>query len=63
MYVVAYFTTDMLRLLTVTAAALLACYFHSQAEPMWTVVGWNLFFVVLNLCQIARIVRAGAVTS
>lgn len=60
MYMVAYFTTDMLRLriLTVTAATCLATYFYCQPEPMLTVVGWNVFFIGLNLFQIARLMHA-----
>ncbi len=60
MYVAAYFMTDMLRMriLTVTAATCLATYFFCQPEPMLTVFGWNLFFVALNLFQIARVMRA-----
>jgi hypothetical protein len=32
---------------------------------MWTVVGWNVFFILLNLFQIARTIRGRrlAVTS
>jgi hypothetical protein len=57
LYVVAYFTLDMLRLrlLTVTAAACLAVYFYCQPEPMLNVVAWNIFFILLNLAQIARL--------
>ena len=60
MYVVAYFMTDMLRMriLTVTAATCLATYFYCQPEPMLTVVGWNVFFITLNLFQIARVMRS-----
>jgi hypothetical protein len=67
MYVAAYFMKDILRLrlLTVTAASCLALYFCSLPEPMWTVVGWNVFFILLNLFQIARTIRGRrlAVTS
>lgn len=58
LYVIAYFTMDMLRLrlLTVTAAACLAVYFYSQPEPMLNVVAWNVFFIGLNLTQIGRLV-------
>ncbi len=58
LYVIAYFTLDMLRLrlLTVTAACCLAVYFYCQPEPMLNVVAWNLVFIALNLTQIARIV-------
>lgn len=59
MYVAAYFMTDLLRLriLTVSGAVCLAVYFSCQPQPMWTVVAWNLFFIGLNLFQIARLVR------
>lgn len=57
LYVIAYFTMDMLRLriLTMTAAACLAVYFYSQPVPMLNVVAWNVFFIVLNLIHIARL--------
>ncbi|NWG47398.1 MAG: hypothetical protein HXY25_12760 [Alphaproteobacteria bacterium] len=59
LYVAAYFTTDMLRLrvLTTTAAVCLATYFYCRPEPMLVVFGWNLFFVGLNLMQIARLLH------
>jgi hypothetical protein len=57
LYVLAYFTTDMLRLrlMTMVAAACLAVYFASRADPLWNVVAWNLFFLALNLFQLMRI--------
>lgn len=57
LYVVAYFTTDLLRLrvMTLLAAACLATYFASQPEPLWNVVAWNLFFLALNLVQLTRL--------
>lgn len=60
LYVVAYFTTNMLRLriLTLIAAACLAVYFGTRPDPLWTVVGWNIFFLLLNLVQVARLLRA-----
>ena len=60
LYVIAYFTMDMLRLriLTTIAAVCLAIYFYSQPVPMMNVVAWNLFFIALNLGQIARLVLA-----
>ncbi len=59
LYVIAYFTTDMLRLrlLMLTAAACLATYFGSRPEPLWVVVAWNVSFLLLNLFQVARILR------
>jgi hypothetical protein len=61
LYVAAYFTNDVLRLrcLTLTAALCLAAYFTLQAEPMLTLVSWNLFFAALDVMQIARVLRAG----
>ena len=58
LYLVSYFTKEMLhlRILTVIAATCLSAYFYFQPEPMMTVVGWHLFFIALNLFQIARIV-------
>jgi hypothetical protein len=60
LYVVAYFTTNMLRLrvLTLVAAACLATYFATRPEPLWTVVGWNVFFLLLNLWQLIRLMLA-----
>lgn len=59
LYVVAYFTTDMLRLrvLTLVAATCLAVYFVSLPEPLYNVVAWNLFFIGLNLMQLVRLLR------
>ena len=60
LYVTTYFTMDMLRLriLTVTAATCLAVYFYGQPVPMLNVVAWNVFFILLNLIQIVRLVAA-----
>ena len=60
LYVVAYFTTNMLRLrvLTLTAAACLAGYFATRPEPLWTVVGWNNFFLLLKAWQVGRLLLA-----
>lgn len=57
LYVVAYFTMDMLRLrlLTLTGATCLAFYFYNQPTPMLNVVMWNLVFIALNLLQLARL--------
>lgn len=67
LYIVAYFTADLLRLrlLTLAAAGCLAVYFFNQPVPMLNVVAWNLAFMGLNLWQLARIVlarRAAAIT-
>lgn len=46
-----------LRLMMLAAASCLAAYFYSRPEPLMTVVYWNLFYVGLNLYQIARLLR------
>lgn len=64
MYVASYFMKDILRLrlLTVSAASCLATYFYWLPEPLWTVIGWNTFFIGLNIFQIAREIRARRLT-
>jgi len=47
-----------LRLMMLAAASCLAAYFYSRPEPLMTVVYWNLFYVGLNLFQIAQLLRA-----
>ena len=46
-----------LRLLTIVATSCLAVYFYNQAQPMMTVVYWNIFFLILNAVQLARLYR------
>ena len=57
LYLFSYLVRDILhlRLLTIVAACLLVAYFYNQAEPLITVVCWNLFFVGLNVLQLTRI--------
>ena len=57
LYLFSYLVRDLLhlRLLTIVAACCLVAYFYNQAEPLMTVVGWNLFFVGLNVLQLTRI--------
>lgn len=61
LYVVAYFTNNLIRLrvLTLVAATCLAIYFGNQPTPMWNVVAWNVTFIALNLFQLARVIAAG----
>jgi hypothetical protein len=56
-YVVAYFTTNIVRLrvLTLVAATCLAFYFFNQPVPMLNVVAWNVGFILLNLVQLLRL--------
>ena len=65
LYVLAYFTTNLvrLRLLTLAGATCLAIYFGSRPEPLWNVVMWNLFFLVLNLVQLGFILRRRQLSS
>ncbi len=60
LFVLTYFTTDMLRLrlLSVVATACVLVYFYSQPEPLMTVVTWNLVFLVLNIVQLAQMLRS-----
>jgi hypothetical protein len=57
LYVVAYFTNNILRLrvLTLVAAICLAFYFGNQPTPMLNVVAWNIAFIALNLIHLARL--------
>ena len=50
LYLLSYMVRDILhlRLLTIVAACCLVTYFYNQAEPLMTVVCWNVFFVGLN---------------
>ena len=60
MSVATYFTDNLLRLriLTAGAAACLAIYFSSLPQPMTTVVAWNLFFLLLNMVHLGRLLLA-----
>lgn len=60
LFVLGYFTTDMLRLrlLSVVATSFVVAYFYNQPEPLMNVVAWNLFFLLLNLAQLAWLLRS-----
>ncbi len=60
LYLMSYLVKDILklRLLTVVAACCLVTYFASQPQPVNSIIAWNLFFVFLNLAQIAMILRS-----
>lgn len=60
LYVVAYFTNNMVRLrvLTLIAATCLAVYFGNQPIPMLNVVAWNIGFIILNFIQLIRMFSA-----
>jgi hypothetical protein len=42
-----------LRLLTLVAALCVIVYFATLTEPMLTVIGWNAFFLLVNLTQVS----------
>jgi hypothetical protein len=60
LYVVAYFTNNIVRLrvLTLIAATCLAVYFGNQPAPMLNVVAWNIGFIMLNFVQLVRMLSA-----
>jgi hypothetical protein len=60
LYLISYMVKDILklRLLTVSAACVLVSYFAMQPDPVTSIICWNLFFVGLNILQIANILRA-----
>ena len=60
LFMLGYFTTNMLRLrlLSVVGTVCVLVYFYSQPEPMMTVVAWNLVFLVLNIVQLAQMLRS-----
>jgi hypothetical protein len=62
LYLVSYLMRDVIRLrvLTVVAASCLIPYFYLQPTPLTAAIGWNLFFIALNVGWIARLVREQA---
>ncbi len=54
-----YFVRDILhlRVFTIASVTCLALYFASRPEPLMEVVYWNLFFLLLNMLQIGRVLR------
>ncbi len=58
LYLLSYMVRDILhlRILTIVAACCLVTCFYNPAEPLMTVIYWNLFFVALNAFQLSHIV-------
>ena len=58
LYLVSYFTRDILwlRVFTVIAASCLAGYFYFGFISLLPAVYWNLVFIVLNLYWIVRLI-------
>ena len=57
LYVATYFTQNLLRLrlMTLCAGCCLITYHACRPEPLLTIIGWNVFFVSLNLVQLIRL--------
>lgn len=56
-YLISYSVRDIfwLRVLTVVAASLTIPYFYLQNSPLWLPMSWNIFFILINLFWIARL--------
>jgi hypothetical protein len=57
LYVATYFTERLLRIriMTLFAGCCLLAYHVLRPEPILSIIGWNSFFVGLNLVQILRL--------
>ena len=58
LYILTYFVQDLLRIrfLTLAGSAMLVVYFGLQPEPVMTLIYWNVFFILLNIFQLLRLV-------
>ncbi|MEM8703980.1 MAG: cyclic nucleotide-binding domain-containing protein [Pseudomonadota bacterium] len=56
-YLCSYSVRDIfwLRILTVLGISFLMPYYYFQGSPLWTPIGWNTFFLCINLYWIARL--------
>ncbi|MFA3916118.1 cyclic nucleotide-binding domain-containing protein [Ruegeria hyattellae] len=56
-YLCSYSVRDIfwLRVLSVIGGALLLPYYYLQAQPLWAALGWNIFFIAINLFWIIRL--------
>lgn len=57
LYVATYFTERLLRIrvMTFCAGCCLIAYHVCRPDPLLTIIGWNVFFVGLNVAQILRL--------
>ena len=57
LYVATYFTERLLRIrvMTFCAGCCLIAYHVCRPDPLLTIIGWNIFFVGLNVAQILRL--------
>ena len=56
-FAAAYFVRDMrrLRALSVIGCSLCAAFnYCAPATPLWTGIGWNIFFALVNVVALAR---------
>ena len=62
LYVATYFTETLLRIriMTLGAGCCLIAYHVCRPDPLLTIIGWNVFFVGLNVVQILRLRAAAA---
>jgi hypothetical protein len=58
LYILTYFVQDLLRIriLTLVGSAMLVAYFSLQPEPVMALIYWNVFFILLNIFQLVRLV-------
>ena len=56
-YLISYSVRDIfwLRVLSVIGGLILLPYYYLQSVPLWTPIGWNLFFTGINLYWIVRL--------
>ena len=57
LYVATYFTERLLRIrvMTLFAGGCLLAYHVLRPDPILSIIGWNTFFVGLNVVQILRL--------
>lgn len=57
LYVATYFTERLLRvrIMTLCAGCCLVAYHVLRPEPIVSILGWNVFFVGLNVVQLLRL--------
>ncbi|MEM6891998.1 MAG: hypothetical protein AAF636_28365, partial [Pseudomonadota bacterium] len=56
-YLFSYSVRDILwlRVLSISGALLLLPYYYLQDAPLWTPIGWNVFFTLINLYWVATL--------
>jgi hypothetical protein len=57
LYVATYFTERLLRIriMTLCAGCFLLAYHVCRPDPIFSIIGWNTFFVALNTVQLLRL--------